>query len=183
MQLWLELIHSDWQDHLGRQSAGDRLDDPAWLATFLAQGGLPHVATRDGRLGCALKELRAVIRDAVTGCLDGGKVRDKALQRLNGYLHQTPIRPSLERTGKGYRMRLQPDGGRLERALFLIASSFAEFLAGGDVARLRVCDNPTCGWVFLDRTRSRTGRWCGSTCRSLIKVRALRRRKKRLRKK
>lgn len=183
MQLWLELINCGWQDHLGRQTAGDRLDDSAWLASFLAQGELPRVSTRDGRLGRALKELRAVIRDAVDGCLDGGNVPDKALDRLNGYLHQTPIRPSVERTGKGYRMSLQPDGDRLERVLFLIASSFAEFLTSGDMARLRVCENPTCGWVFLDRTRNRTGRWCGSTCRSLIKVRALRRRTKRLKKK
>jgi len=61
-----------------------------------------------------------------------------------------------------------------------IAMSFAELLASGDPKRLRTCANPDCGWVFYDRTRGITRRWCDSrACGNLMKVRRFRVRQRR----
>lgn len=55
----------------------------------------------------------------------------------------------------------------------------AAFLAGldGRWQRFRMCDDPTCGTVFYDRSRNRSGRWCSmATCGNRNKVRAFRER-------
>ncbi|MGH3319645.1 MAG: CGNR zinc finger domain-containing protein [Streptosporangiaceae bacterium] len=37
-----------------------------------------------------------------------------------------------------------------------------ELLQSSDLAALRRCQNSACGWLFLDRSRSHTRRWCSS---------------------
>ncbi|MFG2193465.1 CGNR zinc finger domain-containing protein [Streptomyces sp. NPDC048639] len=37
-----------------------------------------------------------------------------------------------------------------------------ELLTGAQVRDVRLCEGPGCGWLFLDRTRSHTRRWCSS---------------------
>lgn len=41
-----------------------------------------------------------------------------------------------------------------------IAWCAGELLASDELARLRCCANPDCGWLFLDRSRNGTRRWC-----------------------
>lgn len=67
-------------------------------------------------------------------------------------------------------MRLQPaDGGfgwgwqqapALDAPLWRIAKSAADLLISGAVPTVRECAAETCGWLFLDRSRNRTRRWC-----------------------
>ncbi|MEU6082682.1 CGNR zinc finger domain-containing protein [Streptomyces sp. NPDC047108] len=47
----------------------------------------------------------------------------------------------------------------LYRRLTLLAE---ELLSGEQVRGVRLCEGPGCGWLFLDRTRSHTRRWCSS---------------------
>lgn len=37
-----------------------------------------------------------------------------------------------------------------------------ELLESGDLDRLRQCQDRACGWLFIDRSRSHTRRWCSS---------------------
>lgn len=41
-----------------------------------------------------------------------------------------------------------------------VAWEAARLLASPDSARLRVCDGPDCGWVYVDRSRNGFRRWC-----------------------
>ena len=43
-----------------------------------------------------------------------------------------------------------------------LALGVAELLASPDLSRVGRCANEPCGWLFLDRTRSRTRVWCSS---------------------
>jgi hypothetical protein len=36
----------------------------------------------------------------------------------------------------------------------------ADLLTSPDVARVRECDASNCAWLFLDRSKNRTRRWC-----------------------
>jgi predicted RNA-binding Zn ribbon-like protein len=59
--------------------------------------------------------------------------------------------------------------------LWPIAKSAADLLASGQLGRVTECANEEegCGWVFLDKTRSGTKKWCSSTgCGNRAKVRA-----------
>lgn len=49
----------------------------------------------------------------------------------------------------------------LERVLWPIAQSGADLLTSNDDrVRLRECASDTCEWLFLDRTRNHSRRWC-----------------------
>src|SRR5690349_21132739 len=43
-----------------------------------------------------------------------------------------------------------------------LALAAADLLTSADLPRVGRCENPPCGWLFVDRTRSRTRRWCTS---------------------
>jgi predicted RNA-binding Zn ribbon-like protein len=59
----------------------------------------------------------------------------------------------------------------------LLVDDALDLLLGG--ARVRMCESPTCGWLFLDTTKNHTRRWCSmATCGNCAKARRHRQRKK-----
>jgi predicted RNA-binding Zn ribbon-like protein len=51
---------------------------------------------------------------------------------------------------------------RLDLPLLQAAVSAVLLLSGPELARVKQCPGPTCGWVFLDTTRNQSRRWCDS---------------------
>jgi predicted RNA-binding Zn ribbon-like protein len=64
----------------------------------------------------------------------------------------------------------------LERPLWPIARSAADLMAAPEaLAQLRECASDTCEWLFLDRSRNHTRRWCDmNDCGGRAKVRRFR---------
>ncbi|HMO10216.1 MAG TPA: CGNR zinc finger domain-containing protein [Actinotalea sp.] len=51
--------------------------------------------------------------------------------------------------------------------------------ADGGWGRLKACANPGCQWVYYDRSRNRSGRWCSmGECGDVMKARAYRGRRR-----
>lgn len=77
----------------------------------------------------------------------------------------------LVRDGEGYRLHWpQPS---LELPAEAAAVSALVLLASPEVARVKQCPGPSCGWVFLDTTRNRSRRWCEpSECGNRSRVQA-----------
>lgn len=48
----------------------------------------------------------------------------------------------------------------LRRPLWPIAHAAAELLTSPEAACVRACSSDTCDWMFLDRSRNRSRRWC-----------------------
>ncbi len=180
---WIELLNSDWHDYLGRGEAKDRLDDPQWVRTFLAGWDLPDRIVSAKATRVALGELRSVLRRFVDRAVAEESLTEEDLEALNTVLAAQPVVRRLERSGSAYRMRLDPVRSSLGAVLAEIAKSFADMLIEGDLARIKLCENPDCRWVFYDRSRSRTRRWCegASGCGNLLKVRRFRERQKKKR--
>ncbi|WP_410654459.1 CGNR zinc finger domain-containing protein [Amycolatopsis sp. lyj-112] len=44
----------------------------------------------------------------------------------------------------------------------LLALAAEDLLRSEDLARVRECEGPGCGWIFTDHTRNRSRRWCSS---------------------
>ncbi|MEE8155078.1 MAG: ABATE domain-containing protein [Phycisphaerales bacterium] len=182
-EIWIELLNSDWHDYLGGGRAEDRLDDPQWVRTFLAAWDLPDriVSAKATRL--ALGELRSVLRGFVDRAVAEESLTQEELEALNVVLAAEPVVRRLELSGSTYRLRLDPVRTSLRAVLAEIAKSFADMLIEGDLARIKLCENSDCRWVFYDRSRSRTRRWCegASGCGNLLKVRRFRERQKKKR--
>jgi predicted RNA-binding Zn ribbon-like protein len=72
-----------------------------------------------------------------------------------------------------------PETDDLARPLWPIARAAADVLTSeADRAHLRECADDTCAWLFVDRTKNHSRRWCDmNTCGSRNKVRDFRARR------
>lgn len=53
-----------------------------------------------------------------------------------------------------------------------VVRSATELLTSEDLSRLRSCDADDCDWLFVDRSRNRSRRWCDmNTCGNRAKAR------------
>lgn len=73
----------------------------------------------------------------------------------------------------GFAWAWEQEGDALEQPLWPIARSAAELLTSAELQRVGECaDDRGCGWLFLDRSRNRTRRWCDmKDCGNRAKVR------------
>lgn len=89
--------------------------------------------------------------------------------------------------GASLRIRLEPGGARwlanadagLDGAIGVLYAIVARAMAGGSWQRLKACPGRGCGWVFYDRSRNQSARWCATRiCGDQERARAYYRRKK-----
>lgn len=68
----------------------------------------------------------------------------------------------------------------LDRPLWAIARSAADLRRSkDDLGRVRECGSETCEWLFIDRSRNHTRRWCDmNDCGNAAKVRRFRQRQR-----
>jgi predicted RNA-binding Zn ribbon-like protein len=173
--LWIEFVNSLERDYRGRDPDRDRLDDPTWMGDFLGRWRLEAVDTRRRDVREPLRRLRGHLERIARSLAEGRRPADRDVAALNRCLGDPPLRGRLDRDGDAFRLRLTATRRGLDAVLSAITASAAQFLVEADLTRLRICDNPDCGWVFLDATRSRTRRWCAHPCGNLMKVRKCRR--------
>jgi predicted RNA-binding Zn ribbon-like protein len=174
----------------GRGERRDHLTDPPALLTWALRAGLVDHG-----------EARAVAdsweRDPAAGpatlaaVREGREVLHRALLAAIGV--EPPDPGGLERLRERWvaalgRARLAPDPGRATAARLVVGTEPAtmiadraavgavELLRGPDLARLRRCPPEAggCGWLFLDRSRNGSRRWCRmADCGTTVKARRL----------
>lgn len=85
----------------------------------------------------------------------------EALAAVNSVLSEALGHLALTQGPGGFRLDWPDLGSGMDRILWPIARSAADLLAFGDPSRIRQCaDDRGCGWLFLDRSRNRSRRWC-----------------------
>jgi predicted RNA-binding Zn ribbon-like protein len=180
MDHWIDLLNSDWHDYRGSGRRADHLDDPAWRARYLARwgrrlAGVPVTEVVDG-----LKRLRTVLRRAVDAVVADRPVPEQERRAINAVLAAAPAVHRLDRDGSAYALRDVPQGQEPAAVLAEIAAGFAAVLAEGEPERIKICQNVDCRWVFFDRSKNRSRRWCenDTACGTLMKVRRFRARRK-----
>jgi predicted RNA-binding Zn ribbon-like protein len=97
------------------------------------------------------------------------------LKTLNDELLQARSHEKLTHAVNGFAWEWVGSEAALDRMLWPIAHSGAEFLSKGDLSRLRECGGEECGWLFEDTSRNRSRQWCHmQDCGNLAKVRRFR---------
>lgn len=177
--VWMDLLNSDWHDHRGSGRSEDRLENQQWLQDFLSP--LRETLSRSpfSEIKTALRELRSLIQRMVNTVISGRKISQKDQKLLNSVLSVAPIFHKLVIKNDKYQLELVHIDKNIKSVIAEIALSFSETLVHGDATRIKICENTDCRWVFYDKSRSRTRRWCeGETCGNLMKVRRFRAKKK-----
>jgi len=158
---WLhdhELLHTDSMVALRRHFADDQ-------------------EAADKRLA-RVHRVRAAMRELVDAAVERRPPEARALERINRVL-RTPYTYELVPALDGVSLDHRHDGDPVEGALARLAESIAREVSQGDPARLRICSNDDCRWVFHDPSPSGRRRWCDmSTCGNRAKAARYRERKK-----
>lgn len=177
--LWADLINSDWSDYRGSGAREDRISNDSWLSVFLARTGwngqLPGSAKRT-----SLRNLRSVLRRMVETLIAENRVRTADLDALNAILAKSPAIRILKKKDSKWILSQAASKSGFDNVLAEISFSFASMLANGDSTRIKICDNPDCGWIIYDESHNRSRRWCDlKECGNLIRVRKFRARRRR----
>jgi predicted RNA-binding Zn ribbon-like protein len=134
-----------------------------------------EAGSRPGDAAAALAGARA-LREAIytifSSVAHGTLAPAAELATLDAALGPSLARRRIERTGDGFVWRWRFDDGALDAVLAPVVESTASLLTSPDRARVRECESATCGWLFIDRSRNRSRRWCDmSVCGNRAKVR------------
>lgn len=96
----------------------------------------------------------------------------ESVSRLNEALPEAMGAFRLAPSDPGDEWRWALSGPGLYRVLAPVVRDAAELLTSTEVGRVRECESETCAWLFLDRSRNRSRRWCDmSVCGNRAKAR------------
>ncbi len=165
--------------HHGVQHAqADELETSAHLGTWMAHRSLikPGTAPSKAAFEAAL-ELRKAIRDYLER-EPAGRRRDASVKgALDRAMARFPLRVITD--GKEG-LKLAAVGTDAVAGLSAVIAELYNGSANGTLDRLKMCASDECKWVFFDRSKPGTRRWCQSTlCGNRQKTRTYRERLKR----
>jgi predicted RNA-binding Zn ribbon-like protein len=161
----------------------ERLDTVADLASWSRQVGLITRSREQAIIGAAARHARqssALLRDArrlreaifeVLGSVsEGGPAPGEAFEQLQDWIHEAIGRSRLHRVDDRYRWK-QDQHIDLRDVLHSVALSCEALLRSDDVARIGRCSGRDCRWLWIDRTKNRSRRWCDmAVCGNRTKV-------------
>lgn len=143
-------------------------DDVAGLRAWARQ----HPAAARGDLGRAL-ELREALYNVLAAIARGRRPRPEDLDAVNRFVNRS-VGTTLAMEHNRLVLR-PPPATATDLILQPVVRAAVELLTSVDAERLGICADESCGWVFMDRTRSRTRRWCDmKVCGNRAKVRRFR---------
>ncbi len=133
-----------------------------------------------GRALARAREVREAIFSIFADRAIGRRPRQEALVVLEAALPGALGRLRIVPAGEGFAWGWRRDEEALDAMLWPVIRSAADLLTSGDLPRVRRCASPTCAWLFLDRSRNGTRRWCDMTvCGNREKARRFHRRSQR----
>lgn len=112
------------------------------------------------------------INRAFSASATGSPIQEASLKLIER--ETTDALGSLEiaSTGAGFVWAFRHDRKDPDLALGLVALSASMLLTGPLLARVRLCANETCGWLFLDQSKNRSRKWCDmADCGNKVKAR------------
>jgi predicted RNA-binding Zn ribbon-like protein len=176
--LWDEFLNSLHHDWRGDGTADDRLDNAKWLDewvwSYYSDVGVPSAKQLN-----ALKELRSLMHRIVVEFVGQNSPSLEDLEALNAVMAKGTVIRQLSNNGVTYQLEQRTTNNDWVAIQSDIAASMGKMMAEGDPSRLRICDNPSCLWIYYDDTRNRSKRYCDDKmCGNLMKVRRFRARQK-----
>src|ERR1700676_3698937 len=172
---WLDLANSlEWN---GYGKLTDRLPNPSWAEHVVKHWNLASTLPRPVPVA-QLIALRELLRRMAAKLINGDALDERDLNALNSYLN-VPVRVKLFEHQNGVHSEIVPLRPGWPWILSRVAASFVDMLALNRADRLKYCPNEGCKWMFYDRTKANTRRWCNDrTCGNRDRVRRARNRGK-----
>jgi predicted RNA-binding Zn ribbon-like protein len=168
---WMDLINSEEWDTFGRLT--DHLNNPAWVPYFVRQWHFSRPSRETAPLA-KLKTLRSALRKSSEALFHDKPIPPSELHTLNAALNLSGKQQLFQRQN-GLRVEFVPGKSGWRWILAEVARSLVETVADGESARIKICRNDDCRWVFYDQTKGKTRCWCSSkSCGNRERVRRAR---------
>ncbi len=163
----------------------ERLRTYADLVAFGEEAGIltPRAAARlrAGATGCP-DEAGKVFAHAITyreslyrvfsAVAAGGTPGADDLAALNAAFAAAAARARVVPAGDHFHWQWLEEGDALDAMLPPVAWSAAELLRAPEVRRIHECAGPDCSWLFVDKSKNGSRRWCDmKTCGNRAKAR------------
>ena len=158
------------------QPGNEELKDPNTLQGWLVAKGLLEAgrSVDESDLRHAL-----AVREAMRGVIGGNsdhKVYPVDLATLNEAATASRLRMRFVPGGK---VRLEPEASGAVGALGRLVATLYAAMQSEDWEHLKLCDSDSCRWVFYDRSRNHSSRWCSmASCGNREKARRFRQSKR-----
>jgi predicted RNA-binding Zn ribbon-like protein len=121
------------------------------------------------------RRLREAIYDVLSAVAGGMAPPTAALEALNAALKPLLSASHVSVDDRGARLLWSGPPAALEQVLWPVAWSILELMLNDELSRVRECANQECHWLFVDRSRNRSRRWCDmAICGNVMKVRRFR---------
>jgi predicted RNA-binding Zn ribbon-like protein len=176
----LDLVNTDAQAR-GRRDRDELLADYGQLVRWARHEGLLADTPARRLLAAAARQpreaaaaharviaLRRALHEVLAAAAHHRPPPSPALDAVNAELAATAVPARLVPTGTALRRTWLDATDRLDWLLGPITRSAADLLTAPALKRLKQCPGSpgrTCGFLFLDRTRNHSRRWCSSaTC-------------------
>ena len=158
----------DWAMQEGGLSAARR--------RVLQREAEAHPKNADAVLAQAV-ELRECLYRMVSAVVRNRRPPEDDRHAFNAYLGESLSHLELQPAQKGFRLGWPQTDARLDSMLWPIVRSASDLLTGDDLKYVRECGAGTCRWLFVDRSKNHSRRWCDmKVCGNRIKARKFYRR-------
>jgi predicted RNA-binding Zn ribbon-like protein len=148
-------------------AATEQLTDAKALADWLAaNAAMPRIGKRGGKLPQLdmLFDDALALRESIYRIFlnigEGSTPAVRDLDVFNAALADTPRRLGVSARGGTYSWLVASPPPSLGGALAPVIWSAADLLTRATERRIRRCANDKCRWVFVDRSKGGTRRWC-----------------------
>ncbi len=122
-------------------------------------------------------DLRECLYRIVSGLSRNRRASDDDLRSFTAYLGEALSHLELRPARKGFRLTWAGNPPRLDSILWPIVRSASDLLTGNDLKLVRECGVETCRWMFVDRSKNHSRRWCDmKVCGNRVKARKFYRR-------
>jgi predicted RNA-binding Zn ribbon-like protein len=169
----------------------ERLDEYADLLAWSKKSGLlseREVKTLERKAKEEPKAAEAILKRAVKlreavyrlfkAAIEGWQPDVADVNKLNEELLLAREHENLVFDKRGFRFEWKNEGVSLDKVLWMLAQSAADILTSEKLSRVKQCGGDSCGWIFLDTSRSGNRTWCDmKDCGNLAKVHRFRRKK------
>ena len=119
------------------------------------------------------RALRRHLYGILTATAAGDAPKAADLNAVTSLARKAAAHSRLERYDDGFAWVLdQAKGSELDWPIWELARSAVALLTSASTKHVRQCADNTCGWLFIDRSRNHSRRWCDmSSCGNRAKAR------------
>ncbi len=104
--------------------------------------------------------LRGAIHGVFSTVATGGPPNERNLRTLNREVTEALKHLRIVQTTNNFHWQWDDSKAALEFPLWLVARSVANLLTSQQQSRVQQCGSEDCDWLFLDRSKNRSRRWC-----------------------